>query len=125
MTKSVEEQFNEIVQEYAKEIIGDIEEGLTLASIELRTALEQHSPVSEFDKEGQKHFKESWVIKDQYKGVRYIGNTKTVKGKSSKEMPLSNILEYAESSPHKGFIQRTFNSMSDRLHQKMISKIKK
>lgn len=48
---------------------------------------------------------QSWEIKTKYKDRRYVGSTKTVNG-----IPLSNILEYAEKSPHAGFIRRAFDS---------------
>jgi len=123
--KSLEEQFIEIAQEYSKELREDIEEGLTLAAIDLKNALEQNSPISRYDAEGHRHFKDSWVIKNKYKRVRYVGNTKTVSDQSGKNIPLSNILEYSEASPHKGFIQRTFNSISESLYKRMVSRIKK
>lgn len=53
---------------------------------------------------------DSWEIKTKYKDRRYVGNTKTVNGGDKENIPLSNVLEYAEKSPHAGFIRRCFDS---------------
>lgn len=64
----------------------------------------------------------SWQIKTKYKDRRYVGNTKVAngnvhrktkgggKGEARSNVPLSNVLEYGENSPHAGFIRRTFDS---------------
>ncbi len=52
----------------------------------------------------------SWEIKTKYKDHRYVGNTKTVNGGGKQNIPLSNVLEYAEKSPHAGFIRKCFDS---------------
>ena len=64
----------------------------------------------------------SWQIKDKYKDRRYVGNTRVAtgkvrrkkrngqKGEAREGVPLSNVLEYGEKSPHNGFIRRCFDS---------------
>lgn len=64
---------------------------------------------------------QSWQIKTKYKDRRYVGNTKLAKGvvhrkpKGGKKgearegVPLSNVLEYSEKSPHYGFIRQCFD----------------
>ena len=63
---------------------------------------------------------DSWAIKKKYKDRRYVGNTRVSKGvvhrktkdgsqgEAREGVPLSNVLEYADKSPHKGFIRRCF-----------------
>lgn len=70
----------------------------------------------------------SWVIQDKYKDRRYVGNTRTAnsvvhrktktvkKGEARENVPLSNVLEYAENSPHKGFIRQTFDEVEPRIY---------
>lgn len=64
----------------------------------------------------------SWKIKTKYKDRRYVGNTRVAtgavrrktkdgsKGEAREGVPLSNVLEYSEKSPHYGFIRRCFDS---------------
>ena len=111
-------QFDKIVEGYGKELRESIEKGLTLGATELQRALEDASP------EDTKEFKTSWSTKMQYKGVRYIGNTKAVKGKTSNNIPLANILEYSEASKHKGFISRAFNASENRIYKIMTDVLK-
>lgn len=112
------QQMNDIIKGYSKELRVDIEAGLDLAANELKSSLSQTSP------DGDTHnFKNSWDIKKQYKGVRYIGNTKVVQSKGSDSVPLSNILEYGENSPHRGFMRRTFESVKDRLYSLFVNRL--
>jgi hypothetical protein len=114
----LKEQFNKIVEGYGKELREAIEKGLTLGAAELQKVLEDASPVD------TKEFKESWSTKMQYKGVRYIGNTRAVKGKTSSNIPLANILEYSEASKHKGFISKAFNASESRIYKIMTDVLK-
>lgn len=78
---------------------------------------------------------ESWAIKTKYKDRRYVGNTKTAKGfvhrKTKKGgkgeartgVPLSNVLEYADNSPHKGFIRRCFDSNESQIFAAIKNKL--
>lgn len=64
---------------------------------------------------------DSWQIKTKYKDRRYVGNTRVArgvvhrktkdgsKGEAREGVPLSNVLEYSDKSPHKGFIRRCFD----------------
>ena len=64
---------------------------------------------------------DSWEIKTKYKDRRYVGNTRVAKGvvhrktkdgskgEAREGVPLSNVLEYSDKSPHKGFIRRCFD----------------
>lgn len=53
---------------------------------------------------------QSWDIKTKYKDRRYVGNTKAVSGGGKNNIPLSNVLEYGEKSPHAGFIRKCFDT---------------
>lgn len=77
----------------------------------------------------------SWAIKKKYKDRRYVGNTRVAKGvvhrktkddskgEAREGVPLSNVLEYAEKSPHKGFIRRCFDSTEPQIFAAIKSKL--
>ena len=107
-----------IVKEYSDTIYYATEEGLDEAEKILINELSAASPV----KSGK--FARSWKGKGRkYKLQRYVGNTKTVEGKSGK-IPLSNILEY---SPIRGkpFINRTYLNSINKMTAAIIAAIKK
>ena len=64
---------------------------------------------------------DSWQIKTKCKDRKYVGNTRVAKGvvhrktkdgsmgEAREGVPLSNVLEYSDKSPHKGFIRRCFD----------------
>jgi len=79
---------------------------------------------------------QSWKIKTKYTDHRYVGNTKTAKGKVYRKtkngkrgearegVPLSNVLEYKENSPHYGFIRKCFDENEAKIYQAIKNKIK-
>lgn len=78
---------------------------------------------------------QSWEIKTKYKDRRYVGNTKTAKGvvhrktksgakgEAREGVPLSNVLEYGENSPHNGFIRRCFDGAESQIFDAIKSTI--
>ena len=78
---------------------------------------------------------ESWAIKTKYKDRRYVGSTRVAKGvvhrkkkgggkgEAREGVPLSNVLEYSENSPHKGFIRRCFDSTEPQIFAAIKSKL--
>jgi len=110
----------DILREYGDVVYQATEEGLTAAEKVLIKNLKAASP------EGpSKKYKKSWKSKGKkYKLRRYVGNTKMVPGKSG-EIPLSNILEYAEKSPHQGLIKRIYESSIDQMAAAVVAEIKK
>jgi len=110
----------DMLREYGDVVYEATEEGLNAAEKVLIKNLKAASP------EGPtKKFKKSWKSKGRkYKTVRYVGNTKTVPGKSG-EIPLSNILEYSPNSPHQGFIKRTYNASINEMAAAVVAEIKK
>lgn len=89
------EELKDILDEFSNELKEKKEIALDKASDFLVQRLEQASPV----KTGE--FKKSWTRTEKYQGVRYIGNTKSVKN-----IPLANLIEF--SSKGKPFIRKTF-----------------
>ena len=107
-----------IVKEYSDTIYYATEEGLDEAEKILINELSAASPV----KSGK--FARSWKGKGRkYKLQRYVGNTKTVEGKSGK-IPLSNILEYS-TIRGKPFINRTYQNSINKMAAAIIAAIKK
>lgn len=69
---------------------------------------------------------QSWQIKDKYPDHRYVGNTRTAHGTVKRKrggktdvqsnVPLSNVLEYAQNSKHQLFIKQTFDSTEPQIY---------
>ena len=110
----------DILREYGDVVYQATEEGLTTAEKVLIKNLKAASP------EGpSKKYKKAWKSKGKkYKLRRYVGNTKTVQGKSG-EIPLSNILEYSSKSPHQGKIKRTYEGSINEMAAAVVAEIKK
>lgn len=109
----------EILKVYADGVYNATEEGLKAAEKVLINDLKATSPSKTGD------YKKGWKAKGKrWKLKRYVGNTKTVKQKGG-EIPLSNILEYASKSPHRGLIKRTYENAIPKMEQALISEIKK
>ena len=106
----------DILRDFEDDVYNATEEGLTRAEKILINNLKADSP------EGpSKKYRRAWKSKGKkYKMRRYVGNTKTVQGKSG-EIPLANILEYGSESPHKGRIKKTYE---ESLNQ-MVDAVKK
>ena len=78
----------------------------------------------------------SWKIKSKCKNVRYVGNTRVAtgpvrrktkdgsKGEARTGVPLINVLEYAENSPHAGFVRRCFDSAEPQIFAAIKETIK-
>ncbi|OHE41474.1 MAG: hypothetical protein A2Y16_05390 [Tenericutes bacterium GWF2_57_13] len=121
---SLEVQLHQIIAEYRDEVAADVEAGLTEASQLLVSRLLAASPRS--DRPDMPHLQDNWDRKLEYKGVRYVGNTKTVprpKLFSSHKggIPLSSLLEF--SSKGHPFIQRTFDASHEELTALIVRKI--
>lgn len=83
----------------------DVRQNAVQAGAEVfKNAVEQATPRDTGD------MAQSWAIKTKYKDHRYVGNTKTVNGGGKSNIPLSNVLEYSEKSPHAGFIRKCFDT---------------
>ena len=72
----------------------------------LKSKIEENAPVATGE------YKASFVLEDKYKDKKYVGNTKTVKSKSSSATPLSNVLEYG-GKPH---IRIAFDTNKDKIY---------
>ena len=111
----------DILREYGDVVYQATEEGLTAAEKVLINNLKASSPKSL----GGGEYAKSWKGKGKkYKLRRYVGNTKTVQGKSG-EIPLSNILEYSSKSPHQGKIKRTYEESINEMAAAVVAEIKK
>ena len=115
MATNLEKEFQKILLEYREQMFQATEEALDKVSLEMQKRFEQASPVGN----SFPHFKHSWDRKMQYKGVRYIGNTKRVPNDAG--IPLSNILEYGRNG--KPFIRRTWNVNRNEIFNKFIKEL--
>ena len=110
----------DILREYGDVVYQATEAGLTAAEKVLIRNLKAASP-----KGKTKDYRKRWKGKGKkYKMRRYVGNTKTVQGKSG-EIPLSNILEYSSKSPHQGKIKRTYEQSISEMAAAVVAEIKK
>lgn len=117
---NLEVAIGDLLKEYGDIIYKATETGLTKAEKVLINNLKKSSP-----RGTTKIYWKSWKGKGKkYKLKRYVGNTKTVRGKSG-EIPLSNILEYSSKSRHQGLIKRTYESSVDEMAQAIVNEIKK
>ena len=87
-----------------------VEKGLDEASKIMKEDLEAYSPQS--NNPGEK-LKGSWMIKNKYTGVRYVGSTKlvsTTRNGRKTTVPLTIVLEHGAKSPHRGFMRKRFQA---------------
>lgn len=115
MKNSIEKEVAKIVKNYNHTMFEAVEKALDDVSLDMQRKLEQASPVGT----GPIHFKNSWDRKMQYKGVRYIGNTKRVP--NDQGIPLSNLLEHGRNG--RPFINRTFEMNLNEIYQKFIKEL--
>lgn len=114
-----------ILEEYGDLVFTATEQGLNAGQKVLIKNLKASSPRGTTKETADvKRYYKGWKGKKKYKLKRYVGNTKTVKGKGG-EIPLSNVLEYGEKSKHKGLIKRTYTNSLNEIAQAMVDKIKK
>ncbi len=110
----------DLLRDYGDVVFQATEEGLNAAEKVLIDELKGASP-----KDSGK-FAKSWRSKGKrYKTKRYVGNTKTVTGSKGADIPLSNILEYSSKSPHKGFINRTYQAAIPKMATALVAEIKR
>lgn len=122
MAVNLDKQLKEVVKDLIQDLDSSIDEALNEASEVMKNALISASPSS--GKMGPS-LKNSWDIKMQYKNVRYVGNTRTASGEKWKNVPLTNILEYAERSPYKGFIKKTVEQTKPQILNVFVNRLKK
>lgn len=119
--EKLDEAIAEILEEYGDAVFRATEEGLTKAEKILIKNLKSKSPKSE----GGGEYARSWRSKGKkHKLKRFVGNTKTVKGKTG-DIPLSNILEYSIKSPHQGLIRKTTEDSMSEMARAIIDEVKK
>ena len=121
---SLELQMKELLKEYQDEITIKMESALTESGQLLVSKLKSASPRS--NGLNDKHLQDSWDQKLEYKGVRYVGNTKTVvrpKLLSNQKggIPLSSLLEFGSNG--RPFIQNTFNATQNEITALIARKI--
>lgn len=109
----------DILREYGHVVYQATEEGLNAAEKVLIKNLKAVSP-----KGPSGDYQKSWKGKGKkYKLKRYVGNTKTVQGKSG-EIPLSNILEYSSKSRHQGLIKQIYEASIGEMAAAVVAAIK-
>ncbi|MCM1218001.1 MAG: HK97 gp10 family phage protein [Lachnospiraceae bacterium] len=69
---------------------------------------------------------QSWQIKSKYPDHRYVGNSRTAHGTVKRKrggktdaqsnVPLSNVLEYAQNSKHQLFVKQTFDQTEPQIY---------
>lgn len=122
----IESELKSIIDEYKKSTLRPvIEKALDKAADHLARVLKEASPVGD----DTQHFRDGWAVKRNYRGVRYVGNTKTVPysegNRGLRDIPLSSVLEYSPSSKHKGFINRTVNRNAETVTEVFVNELNK
>ncbi len=127
MVNDPTKELEELIKNYNKQKLDSlIIKGLDEAEKVVINNLKSDSHVSG---EAGPHFRDCWEAKPKYRRyVRYIHNTKKVPynepGRGLHDVPLSNILEYAASSPYRGRIKRTMNRTKKSVQQAFINRVK-
>ena len=119
MTKidSLADEITKALREYSDNVFSATEEGLNQAQRYLIRQLRNATPKDTGE------FRKGWIgTGKKYKGIRLIGNTKTVKGKKGKEVPLSNIFEFS-TTRGKPFIRKTRESAENEIVNILFKKI--
>ena len=120
-----------IVDSYRKEVLGGIEAGADECA---KVFIDEVKKVSPYDADNTKtpHYKDSWKIKPmrRAKYVRYVGNTKRVKGKDKSGkatlIPLINILEFStDAHKHQPHVGTAVNNSKGQIISIITSKIQK
>lgn len=116
---NLETAIAEALKDYNDVVFKATDNALTAGEKVLIANLKANSP------RGTGEYIKGWKSKGKkYKMRRYVGNTKSVKGRSG-DIPLSNILEYSTKSKHQGLIKRTYESSISEIASAIISEIKK
>jgi hypothetical protein len=119
--EGLQEAIADMLREYGDIVYNATDEGLEASQKVLIEKLKSASSQG-----ATKRFRSSWKGKKySRRGLsRYVHNTKMVKGAKG-DIPLSNILEYSEKSPHRGFVKRTFDSSINEMAAAAVAIIKK
>lgn len=117
----------EMLAEYGEEVYEAAESALDVGGKKLSEIMNRNSP--SYASSGK--YRKSWKVKtEKYTLKRYVGSTRMVRGNVNKkgrkgDIPLSNILEYAEDSPHKGLIKETVDRHIDDVATAIVEEIRK
>lgn len=107
------------IEDYDKEISKAMEKGLSAGEKVLIKNLKASSPKLSGE------YSKSWKGKGtKYKGRRYVGNIKEIKGKKG-NVPLSNILEYSTKSNYQGLIKKTYEESINEIAQAITKEIER
>jgi hypothetical protein len=116
---SLETAIESILKDYSDVVFKATDESMSAGEKVLIKNLKSASPSATGE------YKKSWRgTGKKYKLKRYVGNSKLVQTDGG-EMPLSNILEYAEKSKYKGLIKRTYESSANEIASAIVNEIKK
>lgn len=115
--KQLDKFLSEILSDYLHESFENRQKALQAGAEVFKYAIENATPKDTGD------MSRSWVINTKYKDRRYVGNTKTVSCGNKSNIPLSNILEYKEGSPHYGFIRKTFEANESKIFDTIKDKL--
>lgn len=117
--QNLSEAIEGILGAYADEVFQATETGLDMAETILVKRMKDASP----KKSGT--FRNSWKgTKRKYTGVRFVGNTKSVRSKG-RNIPLINIFEYSTTNHANPFVKQTFESSMNEMANAIINEIKK
>ena len=118
-----------MLEDFGKLEYKERQEALDKASAFLKEKLEEDA--ASFRDTGE--YARSFCMRT-YPDHRYVGNSSVAngvvhrkgkdgkKGQARENVPLSNILEYAENSPHQGRIRRVFDTNRDKLLDIMLKR---
>lgn len=111
--EDIEKKMDQIFSEFLNSNFESRQKAVQKGAEVLKRKAEMASPNDSGD------FSSKWAIKTQYKDHRYVGNTKTVKGRGAdgryhETIPLINILEYNEDT---AFFRKTYDACENEIFQ--------
>ncbi len=125
LPKALEEMFNDFIAESF-----EVRQRALRAGAEVfKSAIEAATPRDTGE------MAQSWVIQE-YTDKHFVGNKRLAKGKVYRKtkggkkgegrsnVPLANVLEYGENSPHYGFIRRTYDAVEPQIYAAIEKTIK-
>lgn len=127
--KDVSDELEKLLTDFLHTSFEKRQEALQAGAEVFRDAVAASTPVDTGE------MAKSWRIKKKYKDRRYVGNTRVAhgvvhrknkdgtRGEAREGVPLSNILEYAENSKYRDFVDKCFQSTEPQIYAAIKNKL--
>lgn len=113
-------KLHDIFAQYAKQLDASLEKALDRCAELYIADLERNAPRQSGESDG-KPYHQCFAVRETVKN-RYVGNTKTVKGKDGAQIPLINLLEFGR-GPERTGARPHMNQSLQRVADQMLREI--